>query len=108
MTIHDVLGRLADYPMVETLLGLAVLLVLIDYFFPTDFPAHLGYFCFAAAVFFMMPLPVMASLLIALAVWATMAVLHHTWWGKYLDNVPDSDDGVENDAREDRSEQATQ
>lgn len=50
--VFELIDGLQAYYAAEILLGLGVLLILVDYFFPTDAPAHFGYFCIALATFF--------------------------------------------------------
>jgi membrane protein implicated in regulation of membrane protease activity len=78
----------SNWPYMETLFILSVVLVLIDYFFPVDFPAFLGYLCFAGGAFFAMPLPAVPSLLLALSVWVILLLLHVVWFSRYLTNAP--------------------
>jgi membrane protein implicated in regulation of membrane protease activity len=78
---------IADWNIPEILLVLSVALVIIDYFFPIDFPAFLGYFCFALGIFFLLPLSIFLSLLVAIAVFVALLLLHQNWWGKYLENA---------------------
>lgn len=80
-------------PMVVMGLFIAsVVLILIDYYFPTDWPCQLGYFCFAFGMFLTLPYTPMASLLIAGAIWAGLVILHGVWFRHYLDNVPELED----------------
>ena len=91
--IFDWIDTLIAWHAVEVLVGFGTLLVLVDYFFPTDVPAHFGYVCLAAAMFFvayMAGLAPATSALVCLGVWGLLAVLHRVWWGKLLENAPDS------------------
>ena len=74
----------------EVLYTLAVILILIDYFFSVDYPAYIGYFCFAGGTFFALPLPAIPSLLLALSVWVLLLVLHTFWFRRYLTNSPNA------------------
>ncbi|MDH3744148.1 MAG: hypothetical protein OES47_03490 [Acidobacteriota bacterium] len=85
----DFLLWLSDWPAMEILFGLAIVLVLIDYFFPVDLPAYFGYLCFAGGVFFALPLTAVPSLLVALAVFAVLLLFHKVWFSKYLTNAFD-------------------
>jgi hypothetical protein len=70
------------------LLAAAIALILVDAYFPTDWPARLGYFCAAAGLFFLIPLPPLASLAVAIVVWIGLELLHRFWWGRLLQNAP--------------------
>ena len=84
----ELLIRLAGYPVMEILFVLAVVLVLIDYFFPVDYPAFIGYLCFALGVFFAAPWRWGLSLVAAVATWALLLVLHRFWFARFLTNAP--------------------
>ncbi len=89
--IYAVVDQLLRFRIVEILVLLAAVLILIDYFFATDVPAHFGYFCAAAAMFFvasMKPFSLRDSLIIAIVIWISLAVLHQTWFRRYLENAP--------------------
>ncbi|MGB6044159.1 MAG: hypothetical protein WBF93_13450 [Pirellulales bacterium] len=90
--MQDWLLKMSEWHAMEILFALAVVLILIDYFFPVDYPAYLGYFCFGAGVFFAMPMYVVPSLLIGLAVFIVFLLLHWFWFSKYLDNAPDAEE----------------
>ncbi len=85
----DLLLWLSDWPAMEILFALAVILVLIDYFFPVDLPAYFGYLCFAGGVFFTLPMTAGPSLVVALLVFVLLLVLHKVWFCKYLTNAFD-------------------
>ena len=83
----ETLSTLQDWHAGEILIGVSILLVLIDYLFPTDIPCQIGYFCFAGGMFFLLPWGIGASLAAALVIWILLGLLHHFWLGKYLNNV---------------------
>lgn len=85
--MSELLIRLAPYPVMEAAFALAVALVLIDYLFPVDFAAYLGYLCFGAGVFFAAPWGLASSLLLGIAVVATLVTLHHLWFSRFLTNA---------------------
>ena len=82
-----------SYHAAELCLIAAAILILIDYFFPTDWPAHVGYFCIAAAVFFWVWAPLtwwtgFRSLLLAVGVDKLLTILHHVLLHRWLANAP--------------------
>ena len=89
--MYEIIQTLYEHYVPEILMGLAIVLVLIDYCFPTDVPCHFGYFCFGAAVFFIVPLAPLPSLLTALATWGLLALLHAVWFRHFLENAPDEE-----------------
>ena len=78
----------SNFPYMEVLFTLAVALILIDYFFPVDYPAFLGYLCLAGGIYFALPLPAVPSLLLGLSVWVILLLLHQFCFSKYLTNAP--------------------
>ena len=89
--MYDTLQTLMDWNIMPILFGVAVLLILIDYFFPVDYPAYLGYFCFAAGMFFALPFGILISLILAVAIWIVLLVLHRVWFSRYLTNAPSAE-----------------
>ena len=79
---------LIDWHAMEILFVAAVALILIDYFFPVDFAAYIGYLCFAAGMFFALPLGPVLSLIIAVAIWALLLALHRFFFSRVLTNAP--------------------
>ncbi len=86
--MNDVLVTLVNWHAMEILFALAVVLVLVDYFFPVDYPAYLGYLCFAAGMFFAVPFGVVTSLLAAFLIWMVLLVLHRLLFTRFLTNAP--------------------
>lgn len=93
--VFEILSRLQGIYIFEILLVAAGVLILIDYSFPTDVPAHIGYFCIAAAVFFRISgsffFPTanqfFTNLGIALAVWVGLGILHRLLFRRFLENA---------------------
>lgn len=84
----DLLITLSNYPVMEIAFALAVILVLVDYLFPVDYPAFIGYLCFAIGVFFALPWTWGPSLAVALVTWVLLLVLHRLWFTRFLTNAP--------------------
>ena len=99
------IGLLQSYHAFEILLAIAGILILIDYFFPTDWPAHLGYFCAGAAAFFRVIVPdhvgdekflaqpglvwdLTRSLILGIAIWLILEILHQLIFRRFLTNAP--------------------
>ncbi len=86
--LSQLFERLAGWHADWLLLAASVVLILIDYFFRTDVPAHLAYFCVGAGTMLRAPLSLWPSVAVGLAVWILLELLHRQWFGKYLENVP--------------------
>ena len=50
--MYEAIHWLSRHHALEILIALGFVLVLVDYFFRTDVPAHFGYLCFSPALFF--------------------------------------------------------
>lgn len=88
--MYEIIHWLSTHHAMEILIALGVGLVLIDYFFRTDVPAHFGYFCFAAAFYFALGgrfTPV-TGLFVAIGVWVLLEVMHFVLFSKFLTNAP--------------------
>ena len=66
----------------------AILLVLVDYLFPVDWPAYVGYSLFGMFVGATVPLPAVYSLITIAAVFGLMLVLHKIVFSRFLTNAP--------------------
>ncbi len=66
----------------------AILLILVDYLFPVDWPAYFGYLMFAVFIGATVPLNPLFSLLAIVVVFALMLTLHKAIFAKYLTNLP--------------------
>lgn len=86
--LSQLFERLASWHADWLLLAASVVLILIDYFFRTDLPAHLAYFFVGAGTMLRAPLTLWPSIAVGLAVWILLELLHRRWFGKYLENVP--------------------
>ena len=104
----ETLANLQSNFAAEALVAIAAILILIDYFFPTDWPAHLGYVGLAVAAFFFVwggglaPWALQPSIALAIGVWVGLAVLHRLLFSRFLTNAP----GREGDAAEEPSPEA--
>lgn len=88
---YDLIDKCVQFHATEILFVLAVVLILIDYFFPTDVPAHFGYVCLSLAVFFVAYMNAF-SLIICLAAgigfFVLLAYLHQSLFRHFLTNAP--------------------
>lgn len=92
----DFIGLLQDFHAFEICVIAAIVLFLIDYFLPTDFPAHISYLLAGLAVFFGAPFALTVSLIAGIATWLVLAFLHRVWFHKFLTNAPGSELPPEN------------
>ena len=80
----QLLNTLQSNHIVEILVVLAALLIVIDYFFPVDVPAHVGYLCLGLAAFFAFPASIGASFVVGLLTWFFFATGHRLLVGSVL------------------------
>jgi hypothetical protein len=85
----ELLMDLAPWTLMEISAIAVVVLVLIEHFFPVDFPAYIGYLCFALAMVFGVPLGFMPSVLAALGIWLVLLFLHNLWFIHFITNPRD-------------------
>lgn len=86
------------------LLGAAILLVLIDYLFPVDWLAYVGYIFFAVFIGATIPATPVYSLLAMVIAILVMLLLHLLLFSRFLTNAPrherpkqqQANDGVRN------------
>ena len=83
--MDDLLLTLNSYhaPVVLAIVG--GLLILADYYFDTDVPAHFAYACFGLAAFLMGPTAFRESFLIGLLVWSMLLNFHFMFLRKMLE-----------------------
>lgn len=83
----DFIANLPTVPVMTGLFIAAVAFILIDYFFPVNFPAYLGYLCFAGGMFFALPLTFLPSVIAAVVIFIVLLIFHFTLFSQYLSNV---------------------
>ena len=92
----DWIDRLFVLGITETFVIIGAICVLVDYLFPTDWRAHVGYVLFALGTFFAADLAgfsPLSSALVGSCTWLFFAFLHRTLLGELLENAPDSRSG---------------
>jgi hypothetical protein len=103
--ITDLVASLNNVYVISALVLAAVLLILFDYVSTTDWPAHVGYICFALAVFLLAPYGWLGSIVCGVGTWAILWFLHWKLLYKFLsdDGAPVADGGVGEVPASDRS-----
>jgi len=88
--MYEIIHWLSKHHAMEILMVLGVVLVLIDYYFRTDVPAHFGYLCFALSFYFALGgrFTPITGLFVALGVWVLLELLHCLFFSKFLTNAP--------------------
>ena len=90
---HLWIGYAQDCNAFYICLGLAIILVLVDYLFPVDWPAYFGYLMFGAASFFAVTDNITHSLLWGLGVFVGLLIAHKLLFSRFLTNAPHLEKG---------------
>ena len=83
--MDDLLLTLNSYHAPPVLAIMGGLLLLADYYFDTDVPAHFGYVCFGLTAFLMGPTAFRESVLIGLLAWSMLLNFHFMFLRKLLE-----------------------
>jgi len=73
----------------HSLLILAVLLIIIDFYFMSDLLTHLSYILFCVVIFRLIELPLLYKILVSLCCWFFIVFLHYCFFKKILSNIID-------------------
>ena len=73
----------------HTLLLLAVILVIVDFFVSTDILSHIAYIIFSIVIARNMPFHVMYKILIALAAWFAIVACHYMFFRRFVQKAVD-------------------
>lgn len=73
----------------HTLLLLAVILVIVDFFVGTDILSHIAYIIFSVVIARNMPFHVMYKILIGLAAWFTIVACHYIFFRRFVQKIVD-------------------
>ena len=91
--LHIWIGYAQDCHAFYIALILGILLVLIDYFFPVDWAAYLGYLFFGLAAFFGVQENLYHSLYWFGGVFVGLLILHKLIFSRFLTNAPHLEKG---------------
>ena len=84
-SLFDFWGLSANH----TLLLLAVILVIVDFFVGTDILSHIAYIIFSVVIARNMPFHIMYKILIGLAAWFAIIVCHYMFFRNFVQKVVD-------------------
>jgi len=73
----------------EILIASAIILILVDIFFATDFPTHLSYIILTFAIAKEIDLAILYQILFGLLIWMALVVFHYTIWRKIIEKIND-------------------
>lgn len=73
----------------EILIVSAIILILVDIFFASDFPTHLAYIIVTFTIAKEIDLPILYQILFGVLIWFALVVFHYTIWRKVIEKIND-------------------
>lgn len=73
----------------EILIVSAIILILVDIFFASDFPTHLAYIILTFTIAKEIDSPILYQILFGILIWFALVVFHYTIWRKVIEKIND-------------------
>ncbi len=73
----------------EILIVSAIILILVDIFFASDFPTHLAYIIVTFTIAKEIDMPILYQILFGILIWVALVVFHYTVWRKVIEKIND-------------------
>lgn len=73
----------------EILIVSAIILMVVDIFFTSDFPTHLAYVIVTVVIAKGIDAPVLYQILFGVLIWFALVIFHYTVWRKIIEQVND-------------------
>lgn len=73
----------------EILIVSAIILILVDIFFASDFPTHLAYIIVTFTLAKGIDMPILYQILFGILIWVALVVFHYTIWRKVIEKIND-------------------
>lgn len=73
----------------EILIVSAIILILVDIFFASDFPTHLAYILLTFTIAKEIDMPILYQILFGVLIWFVLVVFHYTIWRKIIEKIND-------------------
>ena len=73
----------------EILIVSAIILILVDIFFASDFPTHLAYIIVTFTLAKGIDMPILYQILFGILIWIALVVFHYTIWRKVIEKIND-------------------
>ena len=73
----------------EILIVSAIILILVDIFFASDFPTHLAYIIVTFTLAKEIDVPILYQILFGILIWIALVVFHYTIWRKVIEKLND-------------------
>lgn len=88
MDFAEILQTVNNPTVIAGLFAAATILILIDFYFPVDWPAHIGYAAFGAGVFLVLHLSVVQCAVAGVGAFVLLEIMHYVLFSRYLTNAP--------------------
>jgi len=89
--MYELILQLQNWRIMEISFITAIVLILIDYFFPVDYPAYIAYGLFGLGMFLALPFGPLLSFLFAIGLVLLLLAMHIVWFSHFLTNAPGVD-----------------
>jgi len=73
----------------EILIVSAIILILVDIFFTSDFPTHLAYIILTFTIAKEIDMPILYQILFWVLIWFMLVIFHYTIWRKVIEKIND-------------------
>jgi len=73
----------------EILIVSAIILILVDIFFASDFPTHLAYIILTFTIAKEIDMPILYQILFGILIWVALVIFHYTIWRKVIEKIND-------------------
>lgn len=73
----------------EILIISAIILILVDIFFASDFPTHLAYIIVTFTIAKEIDMPILYQILFGILIWVVLVIFHYTIWRKVIEKIND-------------------
>lgn len=73
----------------EILIVSAIILIVVDIFFTSDFPTHLAYIIVTFLITKEIDMPVLYQILFGVLIWFALVIFHYTLWRKVIEKIND-------------------
>ena len=73
----------------EILIVSAIILILVDIFFTSDFPTHLAYIILTFTIAKEIDMPILYQILFGVLIWFMLVIFHYTIWRKVIEKIND-------------------
>lgn len=74
-------------PLDHSLLVIALILIAIDVFLPTDVPTHIAYVILSYLIGSNLPIPALYQVLVGILAWFAVLTLHFTLWRSFTHRI---------------------